>query len=161
MSHGKKYKICKWCYNRPGGCLYCIVENAETEEAKAFLLNRAIERGEAAVVAVRQEAVLVQVFESMSEQHGRTPTSADVREDLRDKCSVDHVWSYDAGNLKRRHCARPGCTASQVFIATPQNTKSNGYWLLESLVPLFGVLPSGSSPKPPKGGTPNLKRKAR
>jgi hypothetical protein len=124
---------CKWCGDKPGGCLYCIEELSDSDEEKLHLINNAIEEGTVFVLAVRttQEVLLRQVVRGGGKR-GAEGVSAG-RENgqagrLRSPCT-EHLWAHDADNFKRRHCTRPGCNARQVFRFLPEDTNRTGEWV--------------------------------
>lgn len=121
---------CQWCGDKPGGCLYCIDELADSDAEKLQLIDQAIQSGEIHVLAVRntQEVMLRRVTRQI--ESGGMVRINPARKNL--QICIDHLWAFDAGNFKRRHCTRPGCTARQVFVWLPASPDKNGEWVDEA-----------------------------
>jgi hypothetical protein len=120
---------CRWCGDKPGGCLYCIGELADSDAEKLQLIDQAIQSGEVHVLAVRntQEILLRQVRRQI--ESGGMVRANPARKKLH--ICIEHLWAFDAGNFKRRHCTRPGCIARQVFVWLPDSPDKNGEWVDE------------------------------
>ena len=120
---------CKWCGDKPGGCLYCIDELADCDQEKLLLIDEAIRSGEVHVLAVRntQEVLLRPVRRGRA---GNPLPAGGAHGVARPTLPcMEHLWAHDAGNLKRRHCTRPGCKAVQGFVWLPASPDRNGEWV--------------------------------
>lgn len=135
---------CKWCGDRPGGCLYCIDDLAENDEEKLLAIQQAINRGEIHVMAVRttQEVLLRPangVAHALKQSKGGSATGNQGPKSEPPVCT-HHLWAHDTDNFNRRHCTRPGCLARQRFEWLPDDPNSNGRWVDVSVaVPLQPV----------------------
>lgn len=136
------HKNCRWCQDRPGGCLYCVGEEPNGPE-KRDALFALIQSGDVHVIEViTKEQYLVHHVKGIL--RGGAPgilSEADkITREARVLPCADHHWQHDSGNLRRRHCTHAGCSAVQVWQWLPDSTTHNGQWIFEgSKVP---------SPKP-------------
>ena len=133
-----KHKNCRWCQDRPGGCLYCVGEEPNGPE-KRDALYELIQSGDVHVIEVRTtEQYLVHHVKGIirsgtgvppvrgNETHGQDARATT-------PC-VDHHWQHDAGNMQRRRCTHAGCSAVQVWRWLPKSKDKNGEWVFESAV---------------------------
>ena len=121
---------CKWCGERPGGCLYCVDENADNDEEKYLLIKQMIDRGEVHVLAIRHtEEVLLRQAGSGSQLVGAAgvePRRAS--RPLQPRCT-NHSWAHDGVCFKYRYCTRPGCGVRQKFVWLPDDANVCGKWI--------------------------------
>jgi hypothetical protein len=118
---------CKWCGDRPGGCLYCVDENADNDSEKYLLVQQMIQRGEVHVLAIRHtEEVLLR---HIAPNGARQPGSAAVPSAPVQRRCFNHAWVHDGIEFKHRYCKRPGCGVRQKFIWLPDSADVCGKWV--------------------------------
>lgn len=111
---------CKWCGDRPGGCLYCIDRRDDLmPEEKLQALNTMILEGEVHVIAYRNEILVRPVRAGRREK----------KREVQPAACVCHDWEYDVTNKMRRRCRRPGCGIIQVFRFLPASPDVTGEWV--------------------------------
>lgn len=126
---------CRWCGDRPGGCLYCRGEEASIapaelsseETARLFgrdmmELQRRVAAGQVRIVAIHKEGVALELDYRPPKRVVEPPKRAI------EPCRV-HLWAFDRGNFKRRYCTRPGCWAVQRWEWLPGDSGRNGQWV--------------------------------
>jgi hypothetical protein len=133
-------KNCRWCGDRPGGCLYCVGELPANDPEKRDALFELIQRGDVAVIEIQAtERYLVHHIKGIVNGHfvagendarGHAEATARAQSGTREGvCATQgHRWEIDATNLRRRRCTRPGCAAVQVWRWLPESKEKNGEW---------------------------------
>jgi hypothetical protein len=127
---------CKWCGDRPGGCLYCVEQLENLPEDKLRALHQMIEDGEIHVVAVRtnQEILVRQVNRSNRRQAAPA---------LQRVCT-HHEWRYDRASgirFTHRYCTHPGCKVTQRFVWLPESADVCGKWVDETAITVVQKTP--------------------